>query len=76
MTVNNNFKPIITYMLLVDNPLVNNKIVTKEAKHMQKIISWYMEHKTYGNILIIGIIGLMLYNIGYGVGTAIYRIFG
>lgn len=33
MTVNNNFKPIITYMLLVDNPLVNNKIVTKEAKH-------------------------------------------
>ena len=29
---------------------------------MQKIISWYMEHKTYGNILIIGIIGLMLYN--------------
>ena len=37
---------------------------------MQKIISWYMEHKTYGNILIIGIIGLMLYNIGYGVGTA------
>lgn len=46
---------------------------------MQKIISWYMEHKTYGNILIIGIIGLiglMLYNIGYGVGTAIYRIFG
>lgn len=41
-----------------------------------KIISWYMEHKTYGNILIIGIIGLMLYNIGYGVGTAIYRIFG
>lgn len=42
---------------------------------MQKIISWYMEHKTYGNILIIGIIGLMLYNIGYGVGTAIYRIF-
>lgn len=76
MTVNNNFKPIITYLLLVDNPLVNNKIVTKEAKHMQKIISWYMEHKTYGNILIIGIIGLMLYNIGYGVGTAIYRIFG
>lgn len=76
MTVNNNFKPIITYMLLVDNPLVNNKIVTKEAKHMQKIISWYMEHKTYGNILIIGIIGLMLYNIGYGVGTDIYRIFG
>ena len=63
-------------MLLVDNPLVNNKIVTKEAKHMKKIISWYMEHKTYGNILIIGIIGLMLYNIGYGVGTAIYRIFG
>lgn len=43
---------------------------------MQKIISWYMEHKTYGNILIIGIIGLMLYNIGYGAGTAIYRIFG
>ncbi len=39
---------------------------------MQEIISWYMEHKTYGNILIIGIIGLMLYNIGYGVGTAIY----
>ena len=34
------------------------------------------EHKTYGNILIIGIIGLMLYNIGYGVGTDIYRIFG
>ena len=34
---------------------------------MQEIISWYMEHKTYGNILIIGIIGLMLYNIGYGV---------
>ena len=33
MTVNNNFKPIITYMLLVDNPLVKNKIVTKEAKH-------------------------------------------
>lgn len=33
MTVNNNFKPIITYLLLVDNPLVNNKIVTKEAKH-------------------------------------------
>ena len=30
---------------------------------MQEIISWYMEHKTYGNILIIGIIGLMLYNI-------------
>ena len=29
---------------------------------MQEIISWYMEHKTYGNILIIGIIGLMLYN--------------
>ena len=23
---------------------------------MQEIISWYMEHKTYGNILIIGII--------------------
>ena len=43
---------------------------------MQEIISWYMEHKTYGNILIIGIIGLMLYNIGYGVGTDIYRIFG
>ena len=34
------------------------------------------KNKTYGNILIIGIIGLMLYNIGYGVGTAIYRIFG
>ena len=43
---------------------------------MQEIISWYMEHKTYGNILIIGIIGLMLYNIGYGAGTDIYRIFG
>ena len=43
---------------------------------MQEIISWYMEHKTYGYILIIGIIGLMLYNIGYGVGTDIYRIFG
>lgn len=35
-----------------------------------------MEHKTFGNILIIGIIGLMLYHIGYGAGTDIYRIFG
>ena len=43
---------------------------------MQKIISWYMEHKTYGNILSIGIIGVIIYNIGYAVGTAIYRIFG
>ena len=43
---------------------------------MQEIISWYMEHKTYGNILIIGIIGLMLDTIGYGAGTDIYRIFG
>ena len=34
------------------------------------------KNKTYGNTLIIGIIGLMLYNIGYRVGTAIYRIFG
>lgn len=34
------------------------------------------KNKTYGNILIIGIIGLMLYNIGYGAGTDIYRIFG
>lgn len=48
----------------------------KGVNYMQEIISWYMEHKTYGNILIIGIIGLMLYNIGYGVGTDIYRIFG
>ena len=43
---------------------------------MQKIISWYMGHKTYGNILSIGIIGVIIYNIGYAVGTAIYRIFG
>ena len=43
---------------------------------MQKIISWYMEHKTYGNILSIGIVGVIIYNIGYAVGTAIYRIFG
>ena len=41
---------------------------------MQEIISWYMEHKTYGNILIIGIIGLMLYNIGYGVGLSLIHI--
>ena len=43
---------------------------------MQIIISCYMDLITYGHIFIIGIIGLMLYNIGYGVGTAIYRIFG
>ena len=48
----------------------------KVVNYMQEIISWYMEHKTYGNILIIGIIGLMLYNIGYGAGADIYRIFG
>ena len=34
------------------------------------------KHKTYGNILSIGIIGVIIYNIGYAVGTAIYRIFG
>ena len=28
---------------------------------MQKIISWYMEHKTYGNILSIGIIGVIIH---------------
>ena len=48
MTVNNNFKPIITYLLLVDNPLVNNKIITKEAKHN----GWKIWHSGYGHFLI------------------------
>ena len=43
---------------------------------MKKMISWYLEHKTYENILSIGIIGVIIYNIGYAVGTDIYRIFG
>ena len=61
---------------------VVNRSIHKENFDNSKMV-WGTEgvylmkkNKTYGNILIIGIIGLMLYNIGYGVGTAIYRIFG
>ena len=51
MTVNNNFKPIITYLLLVDNPLVNNKIITKEANH-NGYVDWKIWHSGYGHFLI------------------------
>lgn len=58
----------------------NNRLY-RHIRTFEKIIKNYFvilakKHKTYGNILSIGIIGVIIYNIGYAVGTDIYRIFG
>ncbi len=47
----------------------------KGQKIMKEVRNWYLQHKTICDLVLIGVVAVIIYHIGYGFGSAVCRVF-